>query len=89
MLLYEAAEDVPQLLGKEFRDAIATIPVPPERLRIINAVSGDLNKFWQTHQEFLRQIRNALVAHREQDGRGRIKHANEDSAIGRDNVLIK
>jgi len=67
VLLYEAAEDIPQLLGKQFRHAIAELSIPPERLRVINAVSADLNKFWQTHREFLRQIRNVLAAHREQD----------------------
>jgi hypothetical protein len=67
VLLYEAAEDIPQLLGKKFRDAIAALSVQPERLQAINAVSADLNKFWRTHREFLGRIRNVLAAHREQD----------------------
>ena len=67
VLLYEAAEDIPQLLGKKFRDAIAALSVPPERLQAINAVSADLNKFWRMHREFLGRIRNVLAAHREQD----------------------
>jgi hypothetical protein len=67
VLLYEAAEDIPQLLGKQFRHGITALSVPPERLRVINAVSADLNRFGQTHREFLRQIRNVLAAHREQD----------------------
>jgi hypothetical protein len=67
VLLYEAAEDIPQLLGKKFRDAIAALSVPLERLQAINAVSADLNKFWRTHREFLGRIRNVLAAHREQD----------------------
>lgn len=32
VLLYEAAEDVPQLLGREFRKAINALGVPPEDL---------------------------------------------------------
>ncbi len=67
VLLYEAAEDIPQLLGKKFRDAIAALSIPPERLQAINAVSADLNKFWRTHRNFLGRIRNVLAAHREQD----------------------
>lgn len=67
VLLYEAAEDIPQLLGKKFRDAIGALSVPPERLQAINAVSAELNKFWRTHREFLGRIRNVLAAHREQD----------------------
>lgn len=65
VLLYEAAEDVPQLLGREFRTAINALGVPPEDLARINAVSSELNKFWQRHRDFLGKIRNALAAHRE------------------------
>ena len=67
VLLYEAAEDIPQLLGKKFRDAISALSVPPDRVQAINSVSADLNKFWRTHREFLGRIRNVLAAHREQD----------------------
>jgi hypothetical protein len=65
VLLYEAAEDVPQLLGRDFRAAINSLAVPPRDLAGINAVSSELNKFWQKHREFLGKIRNALAAHRE------------------------
>ena len=67
VLLYEAAEDLPQLLGREFREAIVTLSVPPAQLQLINAVSSDLNRFWREHREFLGTIRNALAAHREHD----------------------
>lgn len=65
LLLYEAGEDVPQLLGREFRAAINALGAPPEDLARINAVSSELNKFWQRHRDFLGKIRNALAAHRE------------------------
>lgn len=67
LLLYEAAEDVPQLLGREFRAALDALNVPPEDLARINAVSSELNKFWQKHREFLGKIRKSLAAHRERD----------------------
>jgi hypothetical protein len=65
ILLYVAAKDVPQLLGRDFRTAINSLGVAPEDLARINAVSSELNKFWQTHRDFLGKIRNALAAHRE------------------------
>lgn len=65
LLLYEAAEDVPHLLGREFRAAINALGVLPEDLARINAVSSELNKFWERHRDFLGKIRNALAAHRE------------------------
>lgn len=51
LLLYEAAEDVPQLLGREFRTAINALGIPPEDLARINAVSSELSKFWQRHRD--------------------------------------
>jgi hypothetical protein len=67
LLLYEAGEDVPQLLGRNFRTAIGALGVSQDQIQRINSVSSDLNKFWQTHREFLGRIRNALAAHREHD----------------------
>jgi hypothetical protein len=67
LLLYEAAKDIPELLGKKFRDAITALSVPADQVEVINAVSSDLNRFWRTHREFLGTIRNVLTAHREHD----------------------
>ena len=67
VLLYEAAEDLPQLLGKEFRDAVKTLGATPEQLERLNSVPSDLNRFWQKQREFLGTIRNALAAHRDHD----------------------
>jgi hypothetical protein len=67
VLLYEAAEDVPQLLGKQFRSALAALSVPQAQVQLINAISSDLNRFWREHREFLGALRNVLAAHREHD----------------------
>jgi len=67
MMLYEAAEDLPQLLGREFRDAVKTLGARPEQLERLNKVSSDLNRFWQKQRDFLGAIRNALAAHRDHD----------------------
>lgn len=65
VLLYEAAEDLPQLLGQEFRDAVKVLGISENQQSRLNAVSSDLNKFWQINREFLGDIRNVLAAHRE------------------------
>lgn len=70
ILLHEAAEDIPQLLGREFRDAVRAVGATDELLARINSVSSDLNRFWQDHREFLGTIRNALAAHRDHDALG-------------------
>jgi hypothetical protein len=67
VLLYEAAEDLPQLLGREFRNAIKSLGVTEEQLSRLNSLSSELSRFWRTHREFLGAIRNVLVAHRDHD----------------------
>ena len=67
VLLFEAAEDLPQLLGKSFRDAVGQLGASPDQLQRLNAASSSLHRFWDTHREFLGSIRKALAAHREHD----------------------
>jgi hypothetical protein len=67
ILLYEAAKDLPQLLGKRFRDPLGNLNVPPQLRSAMDSVSSDLSAFWQQHRVFLGAIRNAVAAHREQD----------------------
>lgn len=67
VLLFEAAEDLPQLLGKSFRNAAGQLGASPEQLQRLNAASSSMHGFWDTHREFLGSIRKALAAHREHD----------------------
>jgi hypothetical protein len=67
VLLYEAAKDLPQLLGREFRDAVKALGASADQLAQLNAISSDLNQFWQDNRTFLGTIRNALGAHRDHD----------------------
>jgi hypothetical protein len=67
VLLYESAEDLPKLLGKEFRNAVRAIGAPDEVMSRLNAISSDLNSFWKDNRAFLGAIRNAVAAHRELD----------------------
>jgi hypothetical protein len=67
LLVYEAAEDLPQLLGKRFREAVTALGVPDQLARALDDVSSDLNAFWRQHRDFLGSIRKAVAAHREHD----------------------
>ena len=49
------------------RNAVKALGASPEQLSRLNAVSSELNRFWQGHREFLGTIRNALAAHRDHD----------------------
>jgi hypothetical protein len=67
VLLYEAAKDIPQLLGHEFRDAVKALGISPEQIFRLNEISSKLNRFWLRNREFLGTIRSALAAHRDHD----------------------
>jgi hypothetical protein len=67
ILLYEAAEDLPQLLGREFRASVKALGASTDQIARLNSVSSDLNQFWQHHRGFLGSIRNVLAAHRDHD----------------------
>jgi hypothetical protein len=76
MLLYEVAEDLPQL------PAVTSVAQSARRLcraiARLNAVSSDLNQFWLHQCEFLGSIRNALTAHRDHDA---LRYAESLDAI--------
>jgi hypothetical protein len=67
VLLYEAAEDLPQLLGHDFREAVKALGASDSQIARLNAASKELNAFWQEKRAFLGNIRNVLAAHREHD----------------------
>lgn len=67
VLLYEAAEDLPQLMGRNFRNAVSALGVSQEQLGRLNSASSGLSKFRREHQGFLGTIRNVLAAHRDHD----------------------
>lgn len=67
ILLYEAAEDLPQLLGKDFRAAVTALGADDALKKRLNEASSGLHWFWNEHREFLNDIRNAVAAHREHD----------------------
>lgn len=67
VLLREAAEDLTQLLGKRFRDAVRALDASPGQQKRLDEASAGLNQFWRRRKEFLEDIRQALAAHREHD----------------------
>ena len=79
VLLYEAAEDLPQLLGREFREATAALGASSDQRQRLNDASAGLNQFWREHREFLGDIRKALAAHREHDA---LQYVEKLDALG-------
>ncbi|TKS62903.1 MAG: hypothetical protein EWM73_02005 [Nitrospira sp.] len=67
VLLYEAAEDVPAVIGRDYRDALRSLGLGDSWIQALNVSATDFNKFRQEHAAFLKRIRNYVGAHREKN----------------------
>jgi hypothetical protein len=67
VLLYEGTHDLPELLGRDYRESLQNVRVPAELIEELNEVSSAFNRFKDQHQTTLSAIRNAVAAHREHD----------------------
>ena len=67
IILYEAAKDIPQMLGGAFRESISSIPECAALLPALNDAIRPINSFWAKHREGLKLIRVKAAAHRDQD----------------------
>jgi hypothetical protein len=69
--LAELCGDLPKLLGKSFRAALARLEVPASIVTQLDAASAAFHEARRRHEPRLRAIRNGIGAHRETDA---IKH---------------
>jgi hypothetical protein len=82
VLLYEMSEDIPQILGKEFRVSLKTFPLWDKADKEINQISKNLNQFKVSHGKMLGELRNYVTAHRDHDAAKQmeiIDNLNSDS----------
>jgi hypothetical protein len=63
--LAEACEDLSNLLGKEFREAVARLDAPAEDAVRLSAASKAFHDARRAHETRLRELRNSIGAHRE------------------------
>lgn len=67
VLLYEASHDLPELLGKEFRESLRTLPLTDSDWANLNAILKRINEFKKEHHSQLNTLRNYVGAHRDKD----------------------
>ncbi len=67
VLLYEGAEDLPKLLGKQYRISLKALNLEDKVFQSLNEISSELNKFKKNHSDSLFKIRNYIGAHRDHD----------------------
>lgn len=65
VLLYEGAEDIPVLLGKNYRESLKSLELNSEWFDELNKISAKLNQFRKANTFFLSELRNYVFAHRD------------------------
>lgn len=67
VLLFEVAEDLPTLLGKQYRQWLNDLELDPKWLTRLNTITKSIAAFRKSHEPFLSKIRNYVGAHRDHD----------------------
>jgi hypothetical protein len=67
LLLHEAAEDLPQLLGKQYRQWMRDLNLGEVWFDALNSIGKKLSCFRKAHGDFLYDVRNYVGAHRDHD----------------------
>lgn len=67
VLLTELSEDLPELLGKQFRGWLSDIQLGDDQTVRLNTIGRELSSFRKQHHAFLSRIRNYVCAHRDHD----------------------
>lgn len=73
VLLYEAAEDIPELFGKQYRALLSKFSVPDDIMALLNDGVGRVNAFKKQNADALKKIRSYVGAHRDKDAAKQIE----------------
>lgn len=67
VLLYETAKDIPEVLGKEYRQALRDLGLGDSWLQALNKSTTGFNAFKTEHASLLKTVRTYVGAHKEKD----------------------
>ncbi|MBP1631314.1 MAG: hypothetical protein H6Q15_2207 [Bacteroidetes bacterium] len=67
LLMYEALNDIPDILGKDFKNIFKDISEANNYLMELKSLQKEFGKFKTIHFENLKQIRMNIIAHRDPD----------------------
>ncbi len=73
VLLYEAAEDIPELFGKQYRAVLKKFSVSDDIMVALNDGVGCVNTFKKQNSDALKTIRSYVGAHRDKDAAKQIE----------------
>lgn len=69
VILYEFSEDIPTVLGKEFREAFVTLNLDSNLLEKLEITKKKVSVFWNNNRKVLKDIRTISGAHRDHDSK--------------------
>lgn len=81
VLLHEGAEDLPQLLGKQYREWLDVLELDERWIKVLNEIGSKLSRFRKSHTPFLKEIRNYVSAHRDHDASAQLDILSDLKAI--------
>lgn len=67
VLLYETAKDIPEVFGKEYRQALRDLGLGDSWQQALNESTTGFNAFKSEHASFLKIVRTYVGAHKEKD----------------------
>jgi len=67
VMLYEGTQDLPALIGKDFRDMMKRLEFADNRTKEVSQIRTKLAAFKRVHSERLKELRNVIAAHRARD----------------------
>lgn len=67
VLLYETAKDIPEVLGKDYRQALRDLGLGNSWLQALNKSTTGFNAFKTEHASLLKTVRTYVGAHKEKD----------------------
>lgn len=67
LLIYEALEDIPEILGKSYKSLFIDVPRSSDFILNLNLYKTDLQEFKKLYREYLLHIRVNVCAHRDKD----------------------
>ena len=81
VLLHEGAEDLTQLLSKQYRGWLNDLELDGEWIKAFNQIHSKLSCFEKKHKPSLNKIRNFVSAHRDHDASTQLEILSDLKAI--------
>lgn len=67
VMIYEATDDLKEMLGKDFRSSLTVLKTPQADLEELNRIHSRICCFANDHNKLLNKLRNVAAAHRDKD----------------------